>query len=109
MALAEFFAKSREIIFLEKKSLNKKCSDSEYAHATRVWDAFGCETIADYHDIYLQLGVLLLTDFFEKFRKTCLDFYKHDPLHYYTTPGLAWDAALRMSCFDLHLIADKDM
>ena len=45
------------------------CSDSEYTHATQVWDAFRFETMAD---IYLQLDVLLLTDFFEKFRKTCL-------------------------------------
>ena len=56
-----------------------------------MWD--GYETIADYHDVYLQLDVLLLADFFEKFRRTCLDFYSLDPLHYYTTPGLAWDAA----------------
>ena len=84
-------------------------SDSEYTHATRVCDAFGCETIADYHDIYLQLDVLMLTDFLEKVRKTCLDFYKLDPLHYNTTLGLAWDAALRISRGDLLLIADKDM
>ena len=44
------------------------CSDSEYTHATRVWDAFRCKTMADYHDIYLQLDVFLLADFFEKFR-----------------------------------------
>ena len=48
------------------------CSDSEYTHATRVWTAFGCRTMADYHDIYLQLDVLLLADIFEKFRVTCL-------------------------------------
>ena len=23
------------------------CSDSDYAHATRVWDVFGCQTTAD--------------------------------------------------------------
>ena len=28
------------------------CSDSEYTHATRVWNAFGCQTIADHHDIF---------------------------------------------------------
>ena len=78
-------------------------------HATRVWDAFRCKTMADYHDIYLQLDVLLLADFFEKFRKTCLEFYSLDPLHYYTTPGLAWDAALRMSRVDLQPITDNDM
>ena len=83
------------------------CSDSEYTHATRVWDAFECKTIGDYHDIYLQLDVLLLADFFEKFRRTCLEFYSLDPLHYYTTPGLAWDATLRISRVDLQ--PDKDM
>ena len=85
------------------------CSDSEYTHATRVWNAFGCQTIADYHDIYLQLDVLPLAYFFEKFLKACLDFYKLDLLHYYTPTGLAWDAALRMSRLDLHLISDYDM
>ena len=85
------------------------CSDSEYTHATRVWTAFGCWTKADYHAIYLQLDVLLLADFFEKFRTTCFEYYSLDPVHYYTTPGLAWDAALRMSRVDLQLITDVDM
>ena len=53
--------------------------------------------------------MLLLCDVFEKFRKTCLDFYSLDPLHYYTTPGLAWDAAPRMSRVDLQLITDENM
>ena len=43
------------------------CSDSEYTHATRVWTGFQCKTMADYHDIYLQLDVLLLADLFWKF------------------------------------------
>ena len=65
--------------------------------------------MADYHDIYLQLDVFLLADSFEKFRKTCLEFYSLDPIHYFTTPDLAWDAALRMSHVDLQLITDVDM
>ena len=72
------------------------CLDSEYTHTTQVWTVFGCRSLVDYHDIYLQLDVLLLADFFEKFRTTCLEYYSLDPIHYYTTPGLAWDAALRM-------------
>ena len=28
------------------------CSDTDYAHATQVWTAFECESMADYHDIY---------------------------------------------------------
>ena len=45
--------------------------------------------MCDYHDVYLQLDVLFLTDFFEKIRKTCLSYYKLDPAHYYTTPGVS--------------------
>ena len=78
------------------------CSDSEYTHATRVWTDLGCRTMADNHDIYLQLDVLLLAAFFEKY-------YSLDQMHYYTTPGLACDAALRMSRVDLQLITDVDM
>ena len=32
-----------------------------------------------------------------------------DPAYYYTTPGLAWDAALRMSKITLELITDMDI
>ena len=47
------------------------CSDSEYTHATRVWTAFGCRKMADYHDIYLQLDVFLLAEFFLKNQFIC--------------------------------------
>ena len=85
------------------------CTDADYEHAAAIWNAFGCETMGDYHDVYLQLDVLLLVDFFENFRHTCLSYYGLDPLHYYTTPGLAWDAALRMSRGDLNLITNNDI
>ena len=58
------------------------CSDVDYVHAVSVWKAFWCKILGDYHDVYLQWDVLLLADFFEKFRRTCLDYYKLDPLHY---------------------------
>ena len=59
--------------FFSKLSGNP-CLDTEYTHATRVWTAFECRTMADYHNIYLQLDVLLLEDFFEKFRTPCLEY-----------------------------------
>ena len=97
-----------QVAFFSKLS-GYSCSNADYAHAVRVWDAFNCKILGDYHDVYLQLDVLLITDFFEKFRRTCLSYYKLDPVHYYTTPGLAWDAALRMSKVNLELITDKDI
>ena len=40
------------------------------AHLT--WKYLKCQTMGDYHDVYLKSDVLLLTDFFKKFRQTCL-------------------------------------
>ena len=53
--------------------------------------------------------VLLLADVFENFRKTCIQYYKLDPCHYFTSPGLPWDAMLKMTDIKLELISDVDM
>ena len=84
-------------------------SDDDYQHAIKVWNTFECKTIRDYHNLYLKSDVLLLTDVFENFRKTCLKHYKLDPAHYYTSPGLAWDACLKTTGQQLELLHDYDM
>ena len=53
--------------------------------------------------------MLLLVDMFESFRKTCLQYYKLDPCHYFTSPGLSWDAMLKMTNIKLELMTDVDM
>ena len=58
---------------------------------------------------YLKSDVLLLADVFENFRKTCLKHYNLDPAHYYTSPGLAWDACLKTTKQELQLLVDYDM
>ena len=62
--------------------------------------------MAEYHDLYLKSDVLLLADVFENFRKTCMQYYKLDPCHYFTSPGLSWDAMLKMTDIKLELIID---
>ena len=84
-------------------------SDEDYQHAINVWNTFGCKTIKDYHNLYLKSDVLLLADVFENFRKNCLHHYKLDPAHYYTSPGLAWDACLKTTGQNLELLHDYDM
>jgi hypothetical protein len=67
------------------------------------------KTTKDYHDLYLETDVLLLADIFEKFRKTCLKNYKHDPAHYLSAPGLSWDAFLKRSGAEIELVSNMDM
>ena len=81
----------------------------EYKHAKKVWKAFKIKTMGEYHDVHLKSDVLLLTDIFESFRKTCFQYYKLDPCHYFTSPGLSWDAMLKMTNIKLELMVDIDM
>ena len=53
--------------------------------------------MGDYHDHYLKKDVLLLADIFEKFIDKCLKFYGLVPYHYFSSPGLSWDAMLKMA------------
>ena len=88
---------------------NEHISDEQYKHAQNVWDTFNLKTMGDYHDLYLKSDILLLADVFENFRKTCLQYYKLDPCHYFTSPGLSWDAMLKMTNIKLELMTDIDM
>ena len=66
------------------------------------------KNMADYHDHYLKKDVLLLADVFEKFTSESLKFYKLKPSHYFSSPGLSWDAMLKMTGIKLELIPDID-
>ena len=88
---------------------NKHITNEEYEHAKEVWKAFDLKDMGEYHDLYLVGDVLLLTDVFENFRTHCLNYYKLDTCHYFTSPGLSWGAMLRMTGIRLELMTDIDM
>lgn len=83
--------------------------DEQYTHAQKVWDIFKLQNMGEYHDLYLKSDILLLADIFENFTKTCLQYYKVDPAHYFTSPGLSWDAMLKMTGIKLELMTDVDI
>ena len=66
------------------------------------------KNMGDYHDHYLKKVVLVLADVCEKFINTCLKFYGLDPCHYFSSPGLNWDAMLKMTGVKLEKISDID-
>ena len=88
---------------------NEHITHEQYNHAQNVWKTFNIKTMGDYHDLYLKSDILLLADVFENFRKTCLQYYELDPCHYFSSPGLSWDAMLKMTDIKLELMVDIDM
>ncbi|XP_065662566.1 uncharacterized protein LOC136085205 [Hydra vulgaris] len=97
----------KELFF--SKLNDEDISDDDYSHAQTVWNEFHCKTFRDYNDLHNVLVVLLLADVFENFRDVCMNCYKLDPAWYYTSPGLAWDAALKKTKVKLELLRDYDM
>ena len=105
--------------FKEDKLPDKDCffnslkdceiTDEEYQRACNVWKVFNIKNLGEYHDLYLKTDVLLLCDVFEKFIDVCLKDYGLDPCHYLSSPGLVWDAMLKMTGIKLEKIHDLDM
>ena len=91
------------------KLTGRGISEKDYKHAWNVWHTFKMKTFKDYHELYNETDVLLLADVFENFWNLCLKIYGLDPVYYYTAPGLAWDACLKMTDIDLELLNDPDM
>ena len=75
----------------------------------KIWNEFNVKNIGDYHDHYLKKDVLLFADVFEKFIDTCLKFYGLDPCHYFSSPGLSWDAMLKLTDVKLEKISDTNI
>ena len=84
-------------------------TEKNYKHVWNVWNTFKMKTFKDYHKLYNETDVLLLADVFENFRNLCLKIYGLDPVYYYTAPGLAWDACLKMTNINLELLSDPNM
>ena len=91
------------------KLSGKGITEKDYEHAGNVWNSFKMKTFKEYHELYNITDVLLLADVFENFRDLCLKIYGLDPVYYFTAPGLAWDACLKMTSVKLELLSDSNM
>ena len=84
-------------------------SDIDYRHANNVFKGFKLENLGDYHELYVQSDMLLLSDVFNNFRDMCIKEYELDPGHFLSLPGLAWQACLKKTNIELELLTDYDM
>ena len=90
------------------KLTGKGINNYNYNHVLNVWKTWNMKTFKEYLELYNISDVLLLADVFENFRDICLKNYGLDPVYYYTAPGLAWDAMLKMTKINLELLSDVD-
>ena len=63
----------------------------------------------DYHNLYNLSDVLLLADLFENIWHICMNHDGLKPAWYFSAPGLAWDATLKIIKVQLELLSDPDM
>ena len=73
----------------------KGISDQDHEHSQQLWNIMEKKTLGCFYDTYLKTDVLLLAEVLEAFWNTCLKNYKLDPAHFYTAPGLVWEALLK--------------
>ena len=78
----------------------------EFERAIKVWKVLSIRNLGQYDPLYLKTDFLLLCDVFEKFIKTCLKYYFLDHCHYFSSPGLSFDAMLKMTGIKLEKIND---
>ena len=88
---------------------NGHISDEDYLTCKNILNECNTKNMGDYHEHYLKKDVLLLDDVFEKFIDTCLKLYGLDPCHCFSSPGLSWDAILKMTGVRLEKIVEIHM
>ena len=88
---------------------NQYITDDECDHAKNIWKTFKIKTMGKYPDLHYGSHVLLLTNVFKNFRKTCMQYYKLHSCHYFKSPGLSCDAMLKMTNIKLELMTHIDM
>ena len=82
---------------------------TNYKDEKSVCKDFEIKHLGQYHYLYLRSDVLLLANIFENFREICLEMYELEPAEFFSTPGLAWQAALKNTGVELELLTDIDM
>ena len=88
---------------------DSEINEEEYERAVCVWKLFIIKNLGQYDHLYLKTDVLLLADVFDKFIKTCLNYYGLNPSHYFSSPGLSWDSMLKMTGVALEKISNIDV
>jgi len=111
--LLETSLPSKECFY--SKLNEREISEKDYETAQIAFKEMKCNNLLDYHNNYLTCDVLLLSDIWSNFTKTCYEDYKLDPNYYITLPSLSWDGLLKVCCeeysqdWSIELLTDMNM
>ena len=81
-------------------------TEERYAKVRKIWEYTKCRNMNDWTKLYMSQDVLLMSDFMEVLRKKMFSMYGLDPLHNYTAPGLALNAAKYNTRFKVQLFSN---
>ena len=95
--------------FASKLAGTAEASPNDYAHATKVWETFECQTMRDYTELYLLSDCYQLLEAVTEFRTTVFESFQLDILHYLSLPHAARDFLFKMSGAEVELLTDIDM
>ena len=76
----------------------------EYDHMMKLWSTFDIKTWDEYYELYNVFHVTLMADAFEHFCITTLKAFYVDPIHYITTPQMAYSLFLKVT---MRVIMDR--
>lgn len=93
----------------KNKLTDSDISDEDYSYVKNLWQEFNIHTLGEYSDLYLKVDILLTADVLESFRVTCMNSYEMDPLYFFTSPSLSWNAMLKYTGVEIELLTDIDM
>ena len=83
-------------------------NEAEYALARKVFATFGCQTLGNYHNLYLKTDTLLLACVAENFKKLCYDTYDLNGTQYFISSHLSRDAFNKICRADVHFLTDRE-
>lgn len=82
-------------------------TEVDATEAFKVWEEKKFTYFHEYHDYYMMLDVMQLCDCFEEFRRTCVQEFQTDPVHFQGAPGLTWYLGLCQNPKLFKIILDK--
>ena len=87
---------------------NSNITESNLAHASRMWEILGCGTLQNYHDAYIKLDCALLACFWEFHRELSFTTQKFYCMHFFTLTNMAKGASLRICKANIELLTERE-